>query len=82
MLRVRFKANLDDPRPIHWPVKHPWWCTGESETHSIVVSYADDEQYIHDNWPEATDLESTEEAGYVFTDRFPRPDWFKKKKTK
>ena len=45
MLRVRFKANSDDYRPI--------------------------------NWPEATDLEIDERTEYTFTDRFPKPDWFK-----
>ena len=82
MLRVRFKANLDDPRPINWPVKHPWWCTGTGEDYSIIVAYADDEKYIFKNWPEATDLDSQEVEGYVFTDRFPKPDWFKEKKAK
>lgn len=76
MLRVRFKANADDPRPINWPVKHPWWCSGYGQGYSIVISYADDEQYIMDNWPEAADLDSTQVDSYMFTDRFPKPEWF------
>lgn len=76
MLRIRFKASPDDYRPIHWPVKYPYWCTGCGEGYSTVVSYADDEQYILDNWPEATDLDAREVDGYVFTGRFPKPDWF------
>jgi hypothetical protein len=75
MLRIRFKANPEDPRPINWPIKHPYWITGSGEGYSIVVSYADDEAYIHTNWPEAKDLEVAEVDGYVFTDRFPRPNW-------
>ncbi len=78
MLRIRFKANPEDPRPINWPVKHPYWITGSGVGYSIVVSYADDEEYIRENWPEAKDLEVTDVDGYVFTDRFPRPNWLPK----
>lgn len=28
MIRARFEANEGDYRPINWPVKHPYWCTG------------------------------------------------------
>ena len=59
MIRVRFKADFKDPRPINWPIKHPYWITGYAgdDSYSIVVAYADNEQYIMDNWPEATDLD-------------------------
>jgi hypothetical protein len=76
MLRIRFKANPDDYRPVNWPVKHPYWCSGSTDEHSIVISYADNEEYIYENWPEAEDLDVEERAEYVFTDRFPKPDWF------
>lgn len=83
MLRTRFRANAKDPRPIKWPVKHPYWVTGFSlgsgedrDAYSIVVSYADNEDYILGLWPEATHLDSVEVDSYTFTDRFPKPDWF------
>ena len=76
MIRVRFKANYDDPRPINWPVKHPFWISGSGDGYSIVIAYADDEDYIRQNWPEATDLDSEEVDSYVFTSRFEKPDWF------
>lgn len=76
MLRVRFRANIDDPRPITWPVKHPYWVSGEGDGFAIVISYADDEEYIRANWPESSHLESEEKEGYTFTDRFPKPAWF------
>lgn len=75
MLRVRFKANADDPRPVNWPVKHPFWVTGFGEGYAVVVSYADDEEYLLRNWPEARDLDADEVNGYVFTDRFQKPAW-------
>ena len=80
MLRVRFRVNVEDPRPVHWPVKHPYWVTGEGgddpDRYAVVVSYADDERYIFENWPEATWLDFETVEGYTFTDRFPKPDWF------
>lgn len=78
LYRIRFKANADDYRPVNWPVKHPYWCTGiaADDSYSTVISYANSEQYIMENWPEARDLDSEEVEGYLFTDRFPKPDWF------
>lgn len=75
MIRARFKANDSDYRPVNWPIKHPFWCTGYTDDRSIIVAYADDEQEILRNWPEAEDIESEQVDDYVFTSRFPRPDW-------
>ena len=82
MLRVRFKANYEDSRPVNWPVKYPYWESGfaADESYAIVISYADDEKYIMANWPEAKDLEVQEVDKFVFTDRFPKPDWFQEEK--
>jgi hypothetical protein len=79
MIRVRFQANAEDPRAINWPVKHPYWITGYAgdNSYATVVSYADDEKYIYDNWPEAKNLDVSEAKEYVFTSRFPRPKWLK-----
>jgi len=77
MIRVRFKAAEDDPRPVNWPVKHPFWITGYGLGYATVISYADNEEYIHTNWPEATDLDTAEVNEYTFTERFPKPVWFK-----
>jgi hypothetical protein len=75
MIRARFHANADDFRSINWPVKHPYWCSGYGDNYSVVVAYADNEEEILKNWPEATEIESTEVDSYVFSDRFPKPDW-------
>lgn len=86
MIRCRFRANVNDFRPVNWPIKHPYWCTGygggsivDDELklgYAIIVAYADDEAEILRNWPEATHLDSEERTEYTFTDRFPKPDWF------
>lgn len=78
MIRARFHANDDDPRPVNWPVKHPYWVTGYGDGYAIVVAYADDEEEILRNWPEATNIDAEEVDEYVFTDRFSKPNWFDK----
>ncbi len=81
-IRARFLVkNALDPRPINWPVKHPYWVTGYSANGraAVIVTYADDERYILDNWPDATEIDSVMVVAgkYAFSSRFPRPDWFK-----
>ncbi|GAA4649048.1 hypothetical protein GCM10023116_13220 [Kistimonas scapharcae] len=76
MIRARFKANADDYRPVNWPVKHPYWCSGYTEDYSIIVAYADNEAEILKNWPEAEDIQAEVVTEYRFTDRFPKPEWF------
>lgn len=77
--RIRFQTDSDDPRPVKWPIKHPYWITGEAGdgSYSTIVAYADNEGYIYEHWPEAAKLEVAEVEGYQFTSRFPEPDWFK-----
>jgi hypothetical protein len=80
MIRARFKliGSGDDYRPITWPIKHPYWCTGyDSFGNPILVAYADDQAEIERLWPEAEDIDFVEVTEYQFTDRFPKPDWFK-----
>jgi hypothetical protein len=82
MIRARFKSHSEDYRPINFPPKHPWWATGYSEDAdgelTYIVTYADDEAYILENWPEAKDIDVFQEelTEYTFTDRFAKPDWF------
>lgn len=75
MIRARFKADGKDYRPVNWPVKHPFWCTGSAmdDSYSIVVAYADDEAEILRNWPEATDIEANEVEDYQFTEGGVKP---------
>lgn len=77
MIRARFATDPKDFRPVHWPIKHPYWCTGYTEKNSIVVAYADDIHEIFHNWPDADQIETTEAEDYIFTSRFPKPEWFK-----
>lgn len=77
-IRARFKANADDYRPVAFPPPGPYWCTGFGDNHSIVVAYVKSEEQIAEFWPEAEDIDVHEEnTELVFTDRFPRPEWWK-----
>jgi hypothetical protein len=77
MIRCRFHCNEEDPRPVNWPIKHPYWVTGYGEGYAIVVAYADSEKEILKNWPDAKNLDSDLRGEYTFTDRFPKPEWLK-----
>jgi len=78
VIRARFQANYEDPRPVNWPIKHPYWITGHAGdgSYAIVVAYADDEAEVLLNWPDAKNIDSEEVTEYTFTSRFPRPSWF------
>lgn len=78
MIRARFETDPQDPRPVVWPIKHPYWITGYAGdgSHSVVVAYAEDEAEIMRNWPDAKNVEADPVGGYVFTERFPKPAWF------
>lgn len=80
MIRARFKTHHRDPRPVNWPIKHPYWVTGTRHNgDSIIVAYADDVAEIKTNWPEAFDIDATDVDDYTFTSRFVKPDWFEAK---
>lgn len=78
MKRYRFSIVGHDPRPVNWPIKHPYWVTGyDNADQPVIVAYGDDDEYIEQNWPDAErPLESEVVDGYVFSGRFPKPDWF------
>lgn len=79
MHRFRFKVPGDDYRPIEFPPVGPYWCTGRSDTHCIVVAYAPDLETLTSasHWPDAEDVDDGGEQPITFTDRFRRPDWWK-----
>ena len=75
-VRVRFKANAEDYRPVKFPPPGPFWCTGYSEDRSVLVAYVKRIEQIEEYWPEAEDLDADETTEIEYTDRFPRPDWY------
>lgn len=84
MIRARFITRAVDYRPAHWPIKHPYWCTGYGKDNrsefSTIVAYADDVAEILRNWPEAEAIGSSPASEYLFTSRFRKPDWLVEEK--
>lgn len=87
--RIRFKINQAetgyDYRPMVWPIKYPYWCSGEScglgeDDYYILIAYVDKVADIKRLWPEAYDIEEPEICNEItFTSRFPKPEWFDEK---
>lgn len=75
--RHRFKANLEDSRPVKFPPPGPWWETGFGDDYSIVVAYLPYGEPVTNWWPEARDIESEITNEILYTSRFPKPDWYK-----
>lgn len=79
--RWRFKANLEDYRPVEWPPPGPYWCSGEGDTYAVIVAYfpagSSSKDILH-YWPEAVGLDRMQQGtSLVFSDRFAKPDWWK-----
>lgn len=86
MIRARFFVNKkeckDDYRPLRWPLQYPYWCTGENESYFVLVAYIGSIEELNGLWPEASNIECEEVDKIVFSDRFPKPDWYKTKQNK
>lgn len=76
-IRYRFhSSSIDDPRPIIWPPKGPYWVSGEGDDYAILIAYLPEGVPLTDFWPEATNVDSQERDSITFTDRFARPSWW------
>lgn len=84
MIRARFYINKEacgnDYRPVKWPIKYPYWLSGENDNNFILVAYADDEDQLKELWPEIDIISFADEVDKVeFSDRFRKPDWYEDK---
>lgn len=88
MLWCRFYIPLkecdNDYRPVIWPIRYPYWCTGYTDTEAILVAYVKNMDEFFMQWPEMDkfldkhpnkiEVEECEEV--EFSSRFQRPDWY------
>lgn len=44
--------------------------------YAMMVAYADSVDDLYSMWPLLVDIEYTQAGKYVFSDRFPMPEWF------
>lgn len=81
MIRSRFYVSKKkcggDYRPVKWPIQYPYWCTGESNKDFVLVAYVNNDEELKELWPEADNIESEEVDKVFFSERFPKPDWYK-----
>jgi hypothetical protein len=75
--RYRFQTHsTKDNRPIIFNPEYPWWCSGCTDYSVIIVAYLPETEKLTEYWDDAFDVTWTEEEKIVFTDRFPKPDYF------
>jgi|UniRef100_A0A7C3ZAF1 hypothetical protein len=79
MLKVRFKTPGPGYRPVKWPPPGPYWRSGyDFGGKVVVIAYAEYLYQIYEYWPDAQELDVLEVGTEIaFSDRFPRPDWWK-----
>lgn len=83
--RHTFKTDVYGHRPVDFPPPGPYWhmgftCNPNDESlsneHAKVVAILPKGVRLVDWWPTACAVETIEVDAIVFTDRFPRPDWW------
>ena len=81
MIRARFfveKKKCDgDYRLLIWPIQYPYWCRGGNDRFFILVAYVNDMDELMNLWPEASDVYIEKVNKIFFSDRFPKPYWYK-----
>lgn len=76
-VRHRFYTrSVDDPRPLVFNPRYPWWESGYGQDFAVIVAYLPEDENLYKYWDDAFNIESTEQQQIVFTNRFPRPDYF------
>lgn len=77
-VRYRFHTNANDYRPVTFPPPGPYWCSGYAgdDSFAIVVAYLPSRVQLETYWPDATEVQSGQQASISFSARFPRPDWW------
>lgn len=79
--RYRFTTQSEDYRPIKFNPSYPYWCTGYGmDDNAIIVAYLPKHDDLFEYWDDAVNIDFMETTKIVFTDRFPKPDWFKEEK--
>lgn len=75
--RHRFRANVEDPRPVSFPPPGPYWITGYGPSWATVVAYLPTGEEVTKYWPEASEVDSDPMDEITFTGRFPKPEWWR-----
>lgn len=78
-IRYRFYTkSVDDYRPLVFNPKYPYWCSAEGDDFAVIIAYLPPDEDIYKYWDDAYNIDQTEESEIVFTDRFPKPEYYEK----
>lgn len=80
--RYRFSTKqVKDYRPLLFNPAYPWWKSGVSGDGSMVqiVAYLPAHELLATYWDDAFNVTYREEASITFTDRFPKPAYYREK---
>ena len=78
-----YTKSVDDPRPLIYNPRYPYWVTGYSldDNFSLsaatIVAYLPADENLFKYWDDAFNIASDECDKIEFTDRYPKPDDFK-----
>jgi hypothetical protein len=76
--RYRFKTRaVEDYRPLEFNPCYPWWCTGSGDDFVTIVAYLPEGEDLYKYWDDADDVDVEDREEISFTDRFPKPSYFK-----
>lgn len=79
-VRYRFKTkSIEDCRPLIFNPSYPWWCSGFDDKEVVIIAYLPSSEDLFEYWDDAFDIEYTEHDEITFSERFPKPDYFKLK---
>lgn len=75
--RYRFYVPFtEDHRPLIFNPRYPWWRSGFAEGFIVIVAYLPIEEDLLKYWPDAFNIDSTDEETITFSSRFAKPEYF------
>ena len=78
--RYRFyTASVEDYRPLLFNPAFPWWCSSTAGDESFVgiVAYLPVSERLERYWPDAFEVEYSDEDAITFSSRFPKPAYYR-----
>ena len=82
--RYRFYTKaFDDYRPLLFNPVYPWWRSGTAGSGQsvVIVAYLPIDEPLERYWDDAFEIEYTDEETITFSDRFPKPKYYRESET-
>ena len=76
--RYRFETkSVEDYRPLKFNPCYPWWCSGYGDNTATIIAWLPDNEDLYQYWDDADNVDYQEHNEIKFSDRFPKPEYFK-----